>query len=279
MKHVLYPARSILKQILPEPHYSNLRRAVISTAHALNYRLVNVSRDTIFKGKPTYAYDNLMTINNADFTKDPRFIRAYASSESVHVNRWFLEHKSYWRLHVVLWAANRLKNVEGDFVECGVYRGASARAVVDYIDFGHLDKTFFLLDTYSGIEKKYLTDAERSAGFIDHNIYEQDYYDDVVKTFADFPNVKIVRGPVPDTLPQVNSEKIAYLSIDMNNVTPEIAAIDYLWDRLVSGAIIIHDDYGFPSYINSKRGLDELAVRKGVEVLCLPTGQGIILKP
>ncbi len=56
--------------------------------------------------------------------------------------------------------------------------------------------------------------------------YSLECYDEVRKTFLAF-NVRIIRGAVPETLSSVDSEKIAYLSIDMNCVEPEIAAAEF----------------------------------------------------
>lgn len=50
---------------------------------------------------------------------------------------------------------------------------------------------------------------------------------------------------LPETLAQIDSERTGYVSIDMNNAAPEIAAGEYLWPRLVAGALVVLDDYGF----------------------------------
>jgi hypothetical protein len=42
--------------------------------------------------------------------------------------------------------------------------------------------------------------------------------------------------------------------------------------------MILLDDYAYPGYPLSKKGMDEFANRKGVQVLSLPTGQGLIIK-
>ena len=61
-------------------------------------------------------------------------------------------------------------------------------------------------------------------------------------TFRDFPNVVIVPGMVPETLSSVKAEKICDLSLDMNAAVPEIAAAEYFWPRMSSGAVIVLDD-------------------------------------
>ena len=82
-----------------------------------------------------------------------------------------------------------------------------------------------------------------------------------------------------ETLPLCKADKICYLSIDMNCVEPEIDAVNYFWDKLVNGAVIILDDYGFKLHIEQKKAFDKFAQEKNVPILQLPTGQGIIFKP
>lgn len=53
-------------------------------------------------------------------------------------------------LCLLLGSLERVRNKEGDFVECGVNRGGLSRAVMHYVDFERLDKQFWLLDTFEG---------------------------------------------------------------------------------------------------------------------------------
>jgi hypothetical protein len=104
-------------------------------------------------------------------------------------------------------------------------------------------------------------------------------YENVVETFRPFRGVRIVRGIVPDTLSQVTATAICYLSLDMNNTAPEIAAAEHFWDRLVPGGIIVLDDYGWRKQINQKIAFDRFADARKINVLSLPTGQGLLIKP
>src|SRR5690606_2246179 len=140
-------------------------------------------------------------------------------------------------------AAQHAAHLEGDFVECGVDTGGYSRAVIEYIQFQNEKRTFYLLDTFNGLVEEYLTDAEKARGISRNYVHYPETYEYTKSVFQDFENVQLIRGPIPDTLVQVQATKIAYLSIDMNNVVPEIAAAEYFWDKLVSGAIIVLDDY------------------------------------
>ena len=65
----------------------------------------------------------------------------------------------------------------------------------------------------------------------------------------------------------------------MNIVQPEIAAMEFFWDKLVSGAAVILDDYGWVNYSLQQEAHDRFAASKDVPILNLPTGQGLIIKP
>jgi len=231
-----------------------------------------------FGGKYPFTYntDGLATCNNCDFIHEPKFAHAYQAAKDTNPWEGFT---LQWRMHIVCYFANLVKHLEGDFVECGVNTGAYSRAVIDYIDFNSNNKTFYLLDTYEGLVESQISEEEKKDNAITQYLtHYKNVYQEVVRTFAPF-NVKIIRGAVPDTLPECTAEKIAYLSIDMNCVAPEIAAANYFWDKIVKGGVIILDDYGFPMHINQKIAFDKFAKERRIEILCLPTGQGIMFKP
>lgn len=231
-------------------------------------------KQAIYYGPITYSTDGLVTCSNSDFIEEPTFRKAYA--EAKKTNPW-PGFTLQWRVYIVCWYANHVKGLEGDFVECGVNTGAYARAIIEYIQFNKLNKKFYLFDTFEGFVADQMTEQEKTAGISKYINAYTDVYEQVKNTFKGF-NVEIVKGIVPDTLAACKSDKIAFLSIDMNAVVPEIAAANYFWDRVVKGGIVMLDDYGFPGHINQKQAFDEFATSKGLQVLCLPTGQGVIIK-
>ena len=233
------------------------------------------------QGPLNYNQEGLATRHNCDFMKEELFIEAYNLGAAAYEGSGsFIEgEKIHWRIHVLCWAASQAKNMEGDFVECGVNRGWFSRAVMHYIDFGKLNKTFYLLDTFEGFCDTYVNEDEKRLGRFSGSFHYRDCYEAVKDTFKEIPNVKIIKGPVPETLDQVDATKICYLSIDMNCVAPEIAAAEFFWDKLVCGGIIILDDYGVEGYHLQKIAFDEFAAKRNLKVLSLPNGQGLIVKP
>ena len=257
--------RKISQQI---PHLcSNMKSRFL-----LLWALPTYYKNGLIKWLPTYYEDGLITWQYTDFMKDDWFVACYDSAVNDGLS---VADKIHWRVHTLCWAALRGKELEGDFIECGVNRGFCSKITMDYVGFKQLPKTFFLMDTYGGLSAKYSTENELK--FSKLMRYEP-CYEEVKSTFKDYANVKIIRGAIPDTLQEVTSEKIAYLSIDMNCVIPEIAAAEYFWDKLVPGAVIVLDDYGGVGHEGQKNAFNEFAKRKGAPILCLPTGQGLIIK-
>lgn len=229
----------------------------------------------VFQGEIKYKADGVVTSNNADFLKDLRFLKAYQLAEST--NPW--PHFSMqWRTYIICALAEQVKKLPGDFVECGVNTGAYARALIDYIDFNSTGKTFYLFDTYEGLVADQINDKELLNGIGQYLNTYTDVYEQVCDTFKPF-NTKIIRGMVPNTLLECTSSEICYLSIDMNVSAPEIAALNYFWDKIVSHGVIILDDYGFPGHEEQKNAFDKFAAEKEVPLLYIPTGQAIIFKP
>ncbi len=259
--------KRLLKAILPPPWIASLKAIV----HPDRY---------FFLPKPgiTYAQDLLYTAHNADFMREPVFAEAYRLGTRTDGGQLLKGDGIHWRVHVICWAAWHARHLAGDFVDCGVNTGMYARAVIHYVDFHRLGKTYYLLDTFSGMDPRYSSPYEMRRNDILGYGRRTGVYEQVQETFRGF-NVAIIRGPVPETLPQVTASSIAFLSVDMNAVLPEVAALEFFWDRLVSGGIIVLDDYGYPGCLEQKEAHDRFAASKGLRILSLPTCQGLILKP
>jgi O-methyltransferase len=228
---------------------------------------------------PNHTADNLWVWHkNCEFLREPRFQNAYR--RAVHASGKTRLHIE-WRLHTLCWAAQHACNLPGDFVECGVFTGICSLTVCEYINFNSTGKKFFLFDTFCGIPKEQIAEEEKRLDREHQNrlFYREDVWEKAKKNFAPYPNAILVRGRVPDTLAIHPIERVCYLHLDMNIAEPEIAAIEYFWDRLVPSALVILDDYGWLTYAPQKNAMDAFAAQKGVPILTLPTGQGLILKP
>lgn len=227
-----------------------------------------------------YDRDGLRSLHNHEFLDDPEFQRAYARGE-----RAGADYHWQWRVHIGLWAAHCASKLAGDFVECGVNRGFMSSAIMEYLDWDRTGRTFYLLDTFSGIDPRYITPEEADSGAMQRNeqLLQSGFYvkgvDAVRRNFAQWKNVRIIEGAIPETLSQIDSPRVAFLHLDMNCAPPEVAALEHLWGRLAPGAIVLFDDYAYDGYRPQKVALDALVRPWDVKIASLPTGQGLLLKP
>ncbi len=212
-----------------------------------------------------FTGDNMITFSKSmGFLEDEKFMAAV----NRHVDN-NTERSVIWRQTVVAWAAREGLRREGDFVECACYKGTTARIICDYLDFDKLDRTYYLYDLFEPAEKgEHRPMPELSA----------ELYAKVQARFADFSNVKVTQGSVPEILHQVAPEKIAFLHIDLNSAPAEIGALEILFDRMSPGAILILDDFGWTFYKEQQRAENAWLGARGYKVLELPTGQGMVIK-
>jgi len=212
-----------------------------------------------------YIGDNLMTFSKSlSFLDDKPFRDAWEKhSETIE------EKAAMWRRVTLMWAARSALRLEGDFVECGCYKGTGPRIIADVLDFGKLDRRYFLYDLF-----------EHNAAMPHHHMMEHssELYDWVKARFADLPNAVVTQGRVPDSLAIAAPEKIAFMHLDLNNVDAEIGALEVLFDRIVPGGMLILDDYGWIGYNDQLVAEKAWFKARGYEVLELPTGQGMVIK-
>ena len=241
---------------------------------------------SFFPGEPDYCDDFLAVWNKSvdHFMGDERFMSAYrlgmdsghaigrerGSSDDLHIE---------WRIHTCCWAATHAAQLEGDFVECGVNTGIMSLAICQYLDLNKLDKNFWLFDTFEGAPLSQMTPKETEAGRSVENISYFDCFEITKQNFSPWKRARLIKGSVPQSLQTEVIDKVSYLCIDMNFVEPERAALEHFWPKMVKGGLVVFDDYGWKQCRIQKDEHDRWAKKNGVEILLLPTGQGLLVKP
>ena len=218
-------------------------------------------------GGATYSEDGFATTHFVGFLEEPKFLAAYKEAlAGIPADRVANFSSIRWRAHICAWAAQQTKDLEGDFVECGVWWGMLSKIMCEYIDFGSLPKTFYLIDSWGLVDGSHPSPD-----------YRDDIFGEVEARFASYPNINLVRGLVPEALRRVPSEKIAFLAIDMNGALPELAALEYFYDKLVPGAVVYLHDYGW-QYPELRKVVDGFLADKPESVLNFPSGNAIFIK-
>lgn len=217
-------------------------------------------------GVAIFCSDNLITWNrNLSFLRDSFFTDILQDKQVSTVEKSIV-----WRTYILMYFAALAAKVEGDFVELGCHTGFTAHQVIRRLNFAELNKKYWLYDLFEWKEGDQHPLLE---GHINPNMYE-----DVQAKFAGFDFVKIVKGSVPESFSQGFPDVISFCHIDMNHPTPEVGGLKEVLPRLSKGGVVVFDDYGWWGYSAQKIGLDPIAAAHGLEILELPTGQGLLIK-
>lgn len=233
----------------------------------------------IFRIRNHYYQDGVWTVHSHAFRTDPAFRQAY--QRGIQASHGIDPHLE-WRVHVALWAARAALQAKGDFVECGVNAGFVSSAILHGLQWDQVGRRFYLIDTFNGpVFTQFSPDEKDQQGAARRALERGAYVTDVdrVRTnFAEWRNAIVVQGAVPEILQTMPVSTVAFLHLDMNCAYPERAALEFFWDRLTPGAIVLLDDYTYYGHDSQRREIQAAARAKGAEVLSLPTGQGMILR-
>ena len=160
----------------------------------------------MIQGPLSYYSDGIATVHSTAWMDQPAFAEARRRGMATG-HRYGDELQIDWRIHTACWAASVAQHLDGDFVECGVNTGIYAAAICSFIDFAqYRDKKFYLLDTFEGLpEEQWTKDESNDLRGLNAGEFYFDSYELVSKTFAEYPNVVLVKGEVPGSLPLVRA--------------------------------------------------------------------------
>ncbi len=162
-------------------------------------------------------------------------------------------------------------NIEGDFVESGVWKGGNLILFKIMSDKLNLNKKIYAFDTFAGMPEP----GEKDFDLKDINarqIYDNYKDKDIKWCYSTLEEVKsniisfdkkyieainFVKGKVENTLDDEKNipEKISLLRLDTDFYESTKKELEVLFPKLVSGGVLIIDDYGH--WKGSKKAVDE----------------------
>lgn len=174
------------------------------------------------------------------------------------------------RCHVLWSLATQTLNLPGDFLECGVYKGGTARLLAERL--ANSNKRLHLFDTFSGMPKTGPDDFHSEGDFADTSLAA------VRSHVAHGDRVEFHPGRIPETFVAGDMSPIAFAHIDVDIHRSIIDCCEHIYPRLVPGGVMIFDDYGFPSCPGARKAVDEFFADKPERPLILPNAQAIVIR-
>jgi O-methyltransferase len=229
-----------------------LRKAIRTFINKLGYDLVKPDERLVINGLP------------ADFDKP--VVDTYRKVKPFTMT-------TPERIAALCGAVNYLvkNNIEGDFVECGVWRGGSTMAAIDtLIKAGDTKRKIYLYDTYEGMSEPTEHDKVFTGTAADELLNTSDKADatsvwcysaleevqnNVGSLKYPAASINYVKGKVENTIPQTIPKKIALLRLDTDWYESTAHELKHLYPLLVPGGVIIIDDYGH--WEGARKAVDE----------------------
>ena len=161
-------------------------------------------------------------------------------------------------LHAAVRHVSR-RGLPGAVVECGVWRGGSAMLAARVLLEEGDERDLWLYDTFEGMDEPGDADVNfRGVAARDkwaprqsetHNDWCYASLTEVSANLAEtgYPEARLrfVRGRVEDTIPRELPDRIALLRLDTDFYASTRHELEHLYPRLVSGGVLILDDYGW----------------------------------
>jgi len=172
------------------------------------------------------------------------------------------------------------KDIVGDIVECGVFKGSGIlswlklkkilipNSMKKVIGFDIFD-TDTLVNNLSGIDKLRMNELFKERNFSHSEDYKENL-EKIIKScnFTD-GDYELIKGDISITADEFCRKrpgfKISILYLDMDVEKPTFDALTAFWDRVSIGGLIILDEYGYHQWSESI-GVDKFLQNKNAKV-------------
>ena len=241
----------------------NYRGRAQQILHRLGYEIYQTGKGKQYNLCPPYDYATYSPWFEDWFQESYNRIRAHTK---VTEDRCYMIHR----------LCSHCLHVDGDFAECGVYKGGTSYFIADLLlNNSSRERELHLFDTFSGMPAIANEDpsAIREGWFGDTSLRA------VHELLKDFNNVVFHPGIIPETFGAVQDKKFAFVHIDVDLYQTTLDCCNFFYERMPSGGIIVFDDYGFrPFLLAEKQAVDEFFADKRETTIALRTGQCIVIK-
>ena len=190
-----------------------------------------------------------------------------------------LDVRNIGKVAIYVRQVDRVKDVSGAFVECGVWKG---RTLLMLAALGGPARAVWGFDSFRGFPELSANDVKESA--------EREHFRDtslpMVRKFLEFNKVsaRLVPGYFCDTLPKYKKDvgPIALLCLDCDIYDSYCVCLEELYDSVAPGGVILLDEYKgeyeFRKWPGAAKAVDEFCAARSLSVVD-GGGKSIIIKP
>lgn len=173
----------------------------------------------------------------------------------------------------------KTKDLPGDIVELGVFKGSGIATFSKFLDIycPNSNKKIIGFDIFDVLEANEILDKDSKLDKLSmKTVYSRVENEDLTleKVTQQLQNMEIhkkyilVKGDIENTLPTFLKEnpgfRISLLYIDVDLDRPTYLGLKYLWDRILPGGIILFDEYEYHKFSESV-GVEKFLQEKNIK--------------
>jgi O-methyltransferase len=168
--------------------------------------------------------------------------------------------------------ALKKNKIPGSFAELGVYKGISANMLYE------MDKTrtLHLFDTFGGFQEADLQYEKKQGGKYTAKEFSDTCEEAVKKYINGGEKIVFHKGYFPETTTGLEREMFAFVNIDADLYKPTLAGLQFFYERLTPGGMIMVHDYNH-NWEGVKKAVDEFTSTIPEGIVELPDWQGSVL--
>ena len=199
------------------------------------------------------------------FLEDHEFVSAY--ERFMDTGNWHSLDRKYTLAQLL----KLTLDLPGDVAECGVYKGGSAWLMCEAVR-AH-GKVVHLFDSFEGLSEPGEADGaywSRGGLRVEESV--------VRENLKEFDNVAFHRGWFPEPFAEVAGKRFAFVHVDVDLFEPTRDCLSFFYPRVVTGGVLLFDDYGFTTCPGARAAVDSFFADKPEPIVMLPTGQAFVIK-
>jgi O-methyltransferase len=181
------------------------------------------------------------------------------------------------RRFFLLSTAASVRNVEGDTADIGVRFGTSSFFILVGID--NAAKLHHMFDSFEGLSEPTPEDSAAGQQTVwkqGQLLAEEEVTKKNLRMYED--RCRYYKGWVPTRFAQVRDRKFAFVHVDVDLFQPTHDTLEFFYERLSPGGVIVCDDYGSALCPGARKAMDEFMAHKPEALFHIPTGQALVVK-
>lgn len=223
-----------------------IKKYILKLAEKLGYKIIKIR----ISDYPSYEFILLDELYFAPWKQDCAFLGAYHLAQSHTLVDKFRCYE-LWDL------VRNVRMVPGALIEIGVWRGGTGVLIAKSAELLNINDTVYLCDTFTGVPKASEKDSIYKGG--EHNDTSMAIVESLVRSL-NLRNVNLLSGIFPDEtggLVEKLNFRFCHIDVDVYQSAKDI--VEWIWDHLSIGGIIVFDDYnnvltnGITTYVNEMK--------------------------